>query len=64
VGEKHLKLTLDVEGVEIAGIAFNIDVEEWLAAPLRKMGALYRLDVNEYRGERSAQLVIQSFWPI
>jgi single-stranded-DNA-specific exonuclease len=64
VGEKHLKLTLDVEGVEIAGIAFNIDVEEWLAAPLRQMGALYRLDVNEYRGERSAQLVIQSFWPI
>ena len=64
VGEKHLKLTLDVEGVEIAGIAFNIDVEEWLAAPLWKMGALYRLDVNEYRGERSAQLVIQSFWPI
>ena len=64
VGEKHLKLTLDVEGVEIAGIAFNIDVEEWLAAPLREMGALYRLDVNEYRGERSAQLVIQSFWPI
>ena len=63
VGEKHLKLTLDANGTEIEGIAFNIDVSEWLAAPLETFHALYRLDVNEYRGERRAQLVIQSFWP-
>ena len=63
VGEKHLKLTLDADGTEIEGIAFNIDVSQWLAAPLESFHALYRLDVNEYRGERRAQLVIQSFWP-
>lgn len=63
VGEKHLKLNLEVGGTEIDGIAFNIDVPEWLAAPLDAFNALYRLDVNEYRGERRAQLVIQSFWP-
>ena len=63
VGEKHLKLTLDANGTEIEGIAFNIDVSGWLAAPLDTFHALYRLDVNEYRGERRAQLVIQSFWP-
>ncbi len=63
VGEKHLKLTLDANGTEIEGIAFNIDVSEWRAAPLDTFHALYRLDVNEYRGERRAQLVIQSFWP-
>ena len=63
VGEKHLKLTLDADGTEIEGIAFNIDVPEWQAAPLKTFHALYRLDVNEYRGERRAQLVIQSFWP-
>ena len=62
VGEKHLKLTLDAEGTEIEGIAFNIDMSEWLAAPLKRFHALYRLNVNEYRGERRAQLVIQSFW--
>ena len=62
VGEKHLKLTLDAEGTEIDGIAFNIDMSEWLAAPLQRFHALYRLNVNEYRGERRAQLVIQSFW--
>jgi len=63
VGEKHLKLTLDADGTEIEGIAFNIDVPAWLEAPLETFHALYRLDVNEYRGERRAQLVIQSFWP-
>ena len=63
VGEKHLKLTLDADGTEIEGIAFNIDVPKWLAAPLDAFHALYRLDVNEYRGERRPQLVIESFWP-
>jgi single-stranded-DNA-specific exonuclease len=63
VGEKHLKLTLDADGTEIEGIAFNIDVLEWQATPLEVFHALYRLDVNEYRGERRAQLIIQSFWP-
>ena len=63
VGEKHLKLTLAAEGAEIGGIAFNIDVNGWLARPLKRIHALYRLDINEYRGERNPQLVIQSFWP-
>ena len=63
VGEKHLKLTVDADGTEIEGIAFNIDVPQWLATPLEAFHALYRLDVNEYRGERRPQLVIESFWP-
>ena len=63
VGEKHLKLTLAAEGAEIDGIAFNIDVNGWQARPLKRIHTLYRLEVNEYRGERNPQLVIQSFWP-
>ena len=63
VGEKHLKLTLSFEGAEIGGIAFNIDVNGWQARPLKRIHALYRLDINEYRGERNPQLVIRSFWP-
>ena len=63
VGEKHLKLTLAAQGVEIGGIAFNIDVNDWQAKPSKQIHALYRLDINEYRGERNPQLVIQSFWP-
>ena len=63
VGERHLKLTLAAQGVEIGGIAFNIDVNDWQVKPLKRIHALYRLDINEYRGERNPQLVIQSFWP-
>jgi len=62
VGEKHLKLTLAAQGVEIDAIAFNVDVVDWQASPAKQIHALYHLDVNEYRGERNPQLIIQSFW--
>ena len=62
VGEKHLKMTLSVDAADVEAIAFNIDVEGWLREPLDHIRALYRLDINEFRGDRSAQLVIESFW--
>lgn len=62
VGEKHLKLTLVKEGAEIEAIAFNVDVDAWIEDPPSQIHALFRLDVNEYRGARTLQLVIQSFW--
>ena len=62
VGEKHLKLTLVKEDAEIEAIAFNIDVDAWIEDPPSEIHALFRLDVNEYRGARTLQLVIQSFW--
>ena len=62
VGEKHLKLTLVKEDAEIEAIAFNIDVDAWTGDPPSRIHALFRLDVNEYRGARTLQLVIQSFW--
>ena len=64
VGEKHLKLSLAVENTEVEAIAFNIDVASWLENPLPQLGALYRLGINDYRGDRSAQLVIDSFWAL
>ena len=62
VGDKHLKMTLTIDSVDIEAIAFNIDVDEWLSQPLERIRALYRLDINEFRGDRNAQLVIDSFW--
>ena len=62
MGEKHLKLTLVKEDAEIEAIAFNIDVDAWIKEPPSEIHALFRLDVNEYRGARTLQLVIQSFW--
>lgn len=64
VGEKHLKLSLASENTELEAIAFNIDVDTWLKNPLRELGALYRLGINDYRGERSPQLVIDTFWAL
>ena len=64
VGEKHLKLSLAVGNTEVEAIAFNIDVASWLENPLPQLGALYRLGINDYRGDRSAQLVIDSFWAL
>lgn len=64
VGEKHLKLRLRVpgDGRQLDAIAFNEDGAE-LPAGEARVRAVYRLDVNEYRGQRNAQLVIEHIEP-
>ena len=60
VGEKHLKLELAKEdtGEYYAAIAFNkTDVD--LPAGNDSIRIVYRLDVNEFRGKRSLQLIVQ-----
>ena len=58
VGEKHLKLTLEVvEGLMVDAIAFN--VPELIQQPMQRIHAAYRLDVNEYRNEQKLQLMIE-----
>ena len=54
VGERHLKLELMAGGRRFDAIAFGRD-QPLPAAPL----LAYRLSVNEYRGMRSLQLVIE-----
>jgi single-stranded-DNA-specific exonuclease len=60
VGDKHLKLVLKSEcgSVELDGIAFNIDRELWPNASVRWVEVAYKLDVNEFRGRESVQLMI------
>jgi single-stranded-DNA-specific exonuclease len=60
VGEKHLKLVLKSEcgSVELDGIAFNIDREVWPNASVRWVEVAYKLDVNEFRGRESVQLMV------
>lgn len=60
VGQQHLKLVLRKSGSEklIDAIAFFMDkVENWLG--VRKINAVYKLDVNEFRGQRNVQLIMQ-----
>ncbi len=60
VGEKHLKLDLAKEdsGECYAAIAFN-KTDADLPAGDDSIRAVYRLDVNEFRGKRTLQLIIQ-----
>jgi single-stranded-DNA-specific exonuclease len=60
VGRQHLKfvLRLPFSKLLLDGIAFFADhPENWLGC--RKVNAAYKLDVNEYRGQRSVQLQLQ-----
>lgn len=62
VGERHLKLVLapvDSTQQAIDAIAFNIDTAEWPNHDVKKVSVAYKLDVNEFRGERSAQLLVE-----
>ena len=59
VGEKHLKLMLrsTQSGRTIEAIAFRAVGTP--AANEPRVRAAYRLDVNEYQGRRSVQLVVE-----
>lgn len=60
VGKQHLKfvLKLPFTNLLIDAIAFFADKpENWLGC--RKVKTVYKLDVNEYRGQRSLQLQLQ-----
>lgn len=60
VGEKHLKMVLKSEcgALTIDGIAFNIDRETWPNPNVRWADLAYKLDVNEFRGRESVQLLV------
>ena len=63
VGERHLKLTLEVPGTEtrVRAIAFNADVP-WQEPPPH-VDIAYRLAVNHYQGMRSVELVVEHLEP-
>ncbi|TGD76100.1 single-stranded-DNA-specific exonuclease RecJ [Mangrovimicrobium sediminis] len=65
VGEKHLKLVLGLPGSGdiVDAIAFNVDTSVWPDESVRSVRAAYRLDVNEFRGARTLQLVIEYLVP-
>ncbi len=64
VGEKHLKLLLAANATDagwLEAVAFNIDPAAWPNLKVKKIRAAYKLDVNEYRGNYSLQLLIDYF---
>lgn len=59
VGSRHLKMTLAQEDHTIDAIAFNIDINQWPNYRCAEVHIAYRIDINEYRGKRSIQLIVE-----
>jgi single-stranded-DNA-specific exonuclease len=63
--EKHLKLSLshpDSNRV-VDAIAFNADLTVW-SKQVERVRLAYRLDINEFRGVRSVQLMVSFIEPV
>jgi len=58
VGENHLKLVVEKDGVGIDGIFFRCP-EELIAQPGDRVKLVYKLDVNEFRGVQTPQLIVE-----
>lgn len=66
VGERHLKVMIEPigGGPLLDGIAFNVDTTRWPDNGVREVELAFKLDVNEFRGNRSVQLLIDNIWPL
>jgi single-stranded-DNA-specific exonuclease len=67
VGERHLKMWVEVpgKGRSFDAIAFNhIEEPQNFVAPEGAVHLVYRLDVNEYQGERRLQLLVDHVLPV
>jgi single-stranded-DNA-specific exonuclease len=65
VGQRHLKLVVTPEAGSLAldAIAFNVDPLVWPDPSVEKVRLVYRLDVNEFRGQCSLQLMVDHLLP-
>lgn len=65
VGSKHLKMMLQPlnSHLIIDAIAFNVDTHIWPDNSIKTVELAYRLEVNEFRGERNPQLLVEHIWP-
>ncbi|MDE2262255.1 MAG: single-stranded-DNA-specific exonuclease RecJ [Gammaproteobacteria bacterium] len=66
VGDRHLKMWLELPrtGRSFDAIAFNhIEEESTFTLPEGSLRLVYRLDVNEYQGERRLQLLVDHVLP-
>ncbi|MDY7219913.1 single-stranded-DNA-specific exonuclease RecJ [Denitrificimonas sp. JX-1] len=66
VGERHLKMVLQSSrsAPPVDAIAFNIDVDVWPNPNILEARVAYTLDVNEFRGNETLQLIVSSLTPL
>lgn len=66
VGDRHVKMQLGTAGYgsrRLDAIAFNAVADAW-PQELSRAHVAYRLDVNDYRGQKTAQLVVENLKPL
>ncbi len=65
VAEKHVKMRLTTTNAKtpIDAIAFFTSMDDW-PAKVSRVQIVYKLDVNEYRGQRSVQFIVQHITPL
>lgn len=65
VGERHLKMVLRTEcgTVKLDGIAFGVDRDIWPNPTIRWVELAYKLDLNEFRGNETVQLLVAHIAP-
>ncbi len=61
VGRRHLKMVLQAPGNDqyLDAIAFNVDLIQWPNYDCEFIRLVYRIDINEYRGRKKLQLVVE-----
>ncbi len=67
VGQKHLKMVVapaSDSACVLDAIAFSVDLDEWPNPSAQKVHLVYQLQVNEYRGRQSVQLVVRYFYAV
>ena len=68
INDKHLKMWVEVprSGRSFDAIAFNhvTDAAADFAVPSGPVRLVYRLEVNEYQGERRLQLLVEHVLPV
>ncbi|WP_295800905.1 single-stranded-DNA-specific exonuclease RecJ [uncultured Microbulbifer sp.] len=66
VGEKHLKMVVAPVAEPqraLDAIAFNIDTDFW-PAQVERVHLAFKLDINEFRGRQSLQLMVSHLQPV
>ena len=62
-GEKHLKMTLEKDGISFAGLIFNIDSrKKEIIEKKQIIHVLYNLQFNIWKGSKSIQLIIKDIY--
>ena len=66
VGEKHLKMMVEPKlgGPLLDAIAFNVDTRYYPDLSIKTARFAYKLDINEFRGNRDLQLLVDYIEPL